>query len=80
MSQRIKAILDTPGWKEIKQYFQEESDKSLNTSSIKESNTAEHIKLEVMARNKVASIIIRVLKRIDKIENASKPIPRVSYR
>ena len=80
MSIAIKQIVKTEGWNEILKMFNKEIENNLDTRNIKETMSAEHIKLEVMSRNKASKIVNRVLKKIQKIVNTEPLKDKVSYR
>jgi len=76
----IKNTTQTAGWQEILDLFYAQMAATQNTQNIKQTLSAEHIKLEVMSRAKAVKIVQRVLKQIDKIANAEELKPKVVYK
>jgi hypothetical protein len=80
MSSNIKNTTQSAGWQEILDLFYAQMSDTQNTQNIKQTLSAEHIKLEVMSRAKAVKIVQRVLKQIDKIANAEELKPKVVYK
>jgi len=64
----------------IKEFFNKEILNNARTQNIKENLSAEHIKLEVMARNKANKIVERALKKIERMINAPIEKKKIVYR
>jgi len=80
MSLAIKQTIQTGGWDEIKELFENEILNNSDTKNIKESLSPEHIKLEVMSRNKASKIVNRVLEKIQRIADADEIKQKITYR
>lgn len=62
----LKTLVQTPAWKELKEYFIDEL--TLKPLKIKtEGKTNEQIALEVSARNEAADIVKRTLNKVERI-------------
>ena len=80
MSIAIKQLIQTAGWVEILDLFNSEILNNTDTKNIKETSSPEHIKLEVMSRNKASKTVLRVLRKIDRIANAETIKPKTIYK
>ena len=63
----FKDLVNSEEWKELKDIFEKEIIDNAKTQNIKETLSAEHIKLEVMSRNKACKIMRRALRHIEKM-------------
>ena len=80
MSIAIKQIVQMSGWEEIKEIFDKEILSNADTSHIKETLSPEHIKMEVMSRNKASKIVRNALKKIQRMADADTLKDKVVYR
>ena len=76
----IKTTIETPGWMEILNILSEEVTMNTDVKNIKQDDTAEHIKLEVMSRAKAAEIVIKTLEKINRLGGAEAGIDKIIYR
>lgn len=74
----IKSIIETNEWQEIMAVFEKEILNNTDTKNIKETLSPEHIKLEIMSRNKAAKIVKRVLNKLNKM--VEMPKEKIIYK
>jgi hypothetical protein len=80
MSQAIKQVTQMSGWQEILEIFEEEITSNANTSHIKEHLSPDHIKFEVMSRNKASKIVRNVLKKVQRASSIEPLKEKISYK
>lgn len=76
----LKSTIDSQGWSEVMEIFDKEILNGTDTKNIKETLSPEHIKLEVMSRNKAHKIVKRALNKIYKIANGAELKEKVIYK
>lgn len=81
MDLALKQLVESAGWLEAKKMFEKEILGLTDTKNIKETLSAEHIKMEIMAMNKASKTVTRVLKKIQTLADNEMIIKnKQSYR
>ena len=76
----IGNTIKTQGWIEIEDIFDKEILNCTDVKNIKQNESAEHIKLEVMSRAKTAKIVKRAMLKINRLGSEEEAPKKVVYR